>query len=1044
VAERSFRGKGALVVLALVSLSVVVFTGSASGVSAAGGADRFTPIMEEDIQSSQYAPVGLSKAPVTVMLQVEGAPVAEAQGEAGRELSQDEKNRIVAELQAKQDALKGQIQALGGTVVGDFQYAYSGIKVQVARTQVTALSKLPGVIGVHAINPIERDNVRGVPLIEAPEVWGGVPGLHGEGMKVAIIDTGVDYTHANFGGVGTPEAFDAADATDTLPADPAQFGPAAPKVKGGIDLVGDAYNGNNTPMPDPNPLDCNGHGSHVAGTAAGFGVDGDGDTYSGPYDAGTISGNDWTVGPGVAPLADVYAVRVFGCTGSTDVTVEAIEWSVENDMDVINMSLGSPFGRSDDPSAVASTNAARAGVIVIASAGNSGPSQYITGAPAAGTGAVSVAANDPTPEFPAATMALSTGETIVALNANGFDFSPTTYNVVRIFDNPATPLVNEALGCNVSDYGTLGPNTMAVVFRGVCARVGKAIRGQQAGAAAVAMVNNVNAYPPFEGKITSHPDTGEEFEVTIPFFGVRGGNPPAPSSDGGKLFAAHGGTSNTTPTTLVNPGFKAFASFTSGGPRNGDSWLKPDVTAPGVSISSTLVGSGNQATIISGTSMAAPHTAGMAALVKQAHPGWMTREYKAAIANTGDPSGVTDYRISRGGTGLINAPDATMTEVVALGDVHTASLNFGFEQIAQDYSKTKTIELHNKGGSAVTFDVSLTHVAGEPHSVALGSSSVAIPAGGEATLNVTLNVPAATLANSDAFREVAGLVTFTPQGGANHGVALKVPYYLVPRSTSWMVTRVQPRNLRPGQTATATVRNRGIVEGTSDFYAWGLQDPKDQGRVANDVLNIGVQSFPNPTPTDPLRRLMVFAVNTADRWSNASVNEFDIFVDVDNDGVDDYVVVGVDFGAITAGSFDGRMASAVFSTRSPGASIAFLAFAPTDSTTALLPFRNTQLCRAGEPCLNGTTNPRFTYHAVSFDLEFGNVDEVDGTAKLNPWTPSITNGAFLVVPPNGEASTEIAINPTEWALTPAKGIMVVDVDDRYGQEEAETVEMGLR
>ena len=163
------------------------------------------------------------------------------------------------------------------------------------------------------------------------------------------------------------------------------------------------------PHPDPNPLDCNGHGSHVAGTAAGSGVTAAGATYNGPYNATTITGNSWRIGPGVAPKADIYGIRVFGCEGSTDVTVDAIEWAVDNDMDVINMSLGSSFGTKDDPSAVASTNAAKAGVIVVTSAGNSGPSQYITGSPGTAEGAIATAAIDPTPSFPGATITMSGG-----------------------------------------------------------------------------------------------------------------------------------------------------------------------------------------------------------------------------------------------------------------------------------------------------------------------------------------------------------------------------------------------------------------------------------------------------------------------------------------------------------------------------------------------------------------------------------------------------------------------------------------------------------
>ena len=199
----------------------------------------------------------------------------------------------------------------------------------------------------------------------------------------------------------------------------------AARVKGGIDLVGDTYNADPddpayqpVPHPDPNPLDCNGHGSHVAGTAAGSGVTAAGATYNGPYNATTITGNSWRIGPGVAPKADIYGVRVFGCEGSTDVTVDAIEWAVDNDMDVINMSLGSSFGTKDDPSAVASTNAAKAGVVVVTSAGNSGPSQYITGSPGTAEGAIATAAIDPTPEFPGATITTSGGLSLPAVNAN--------------------------------------------------------------------------------------------------------------------------------------------------------------------------------------------------------------------------------------------------------------------------------------------------------------------------------------------------------------------------------------------------------------------------------------------------------------------------------------------------------------------------------------------------------------------------------------------------------------------------------------------------
>ncbi len=466
---------------------------------------------------------------VSVMVELKGEPVAVVQAKArGRELSRAEKDAIKADLKARQDAIKSDIAARGGRVLSQLQSAYNGMRVQIRRADAAALATLPNVVAVRGLQVQTIENAVAVPYIGAPQVWQNL-GYKGDNIKVAVIDTGIDYTHANFGGPGTAAAYTQADRKDTKPASPALFGPNAPKVKGGFDFVGDAYDASSddpaapSPHPDPNPLDCNGHGSHVAGTAAGFGVKADGTTYTGAYNS-TTHGDAFRIGPGVAPQADLYALRVFGCEGSTDVTVDAIDWAVDNDMDVINMSLGSPFGRADDPSAVASTNAANAGVIVVASAGNASPSQYITGAPAAGTGAISVAAVDSTESFPGVSLNIGSGAPIVAINANGATVpNGTSLGIVVLKDDPATTAGNEALGCSVAAYQKAGAaGKLAVSLRGTCARVARAIFGQQAGAAAVAMINTDAGYPPFEGPITSNPDTGEPFTVTIPFLGIRG------------------------------------------------------------------------------------------------------------------------------------------------------------------------------------------------------------------------------------------------------------------------------------------------------------------------------------------------------------------------------------------------------------------------------------------------------------------------------------------------------------------------------------------
>lgn len=1011
-----------------------------------------------------WTPLSLLSRSVTVFVELEGEPATVVQAKKGRKLTPSEKAQIKADLRAVQAEAKPGIEKVGGRVVADYQVALNGLQVEISASKLADLAELPNVSAIREIALVEPDHTTSLPFIGAPAAWNGAAGFRGEGIKVAIIDSGIDYTHANFGGPGTSMAYDEAKAAGALPANPLHFGPMAPKVKGGTDLVGDDYNASapppeegepdpRIPQPDPNPLDCNtgnagGHGSHVAGSTAGFGVAADGTTYSGPYDETTLSdASDFTIGPGVAPMADLYAVRVFGCSGSTALTVAAIEWAVDNDMDVINMSLGSAFGSPDDASAVAATNAAAAGVIVVVSAGNNGPSQYITGSPATGTGTISVAANDSAQSFGAVSINFEGGP-ITALNANGADLPEGSFPI-KVLRNATGGI---SLGCDRQEY--LDQNvagTIVVTLRGVCARVARAIFAEQAGAVAAVMINTDAGFPPFEGRITSNPDDGEPFEVTIPFLGVRGVLGPAATDDGDMLVAADGQSATLTETAIANPNFKGFASFTSGGPRRIDSWLKPDITAPGVSILSTGVGTGNGGRISSGTSMSGPHVAGVAALTRQAHPSWSVEDLKASIVNTGDPSGVgtaaNPFRISRGGSGLVQPAKAVKTSVVAIGDPMTATLNYGFAEFSTDYSATKTITLRNHGSSDATFNVG--SAANSPfssaHSATPSASSIMVPAGGSATVDVTLSASGGAIGGSNAFKEVAGLITFTPADASmNAGVSLNVPYYLVPRPTARIksapgLLNFQSRSL----SRQLNVLNQdGQVSGSADFYVWGLEDGDEAAVTVNDIRAVGVQSFPFGIPANPNRRLLVFAVNTHERWSNAAVSEFDIPIDVDGDGEADYIAVGADAGLLLGtGAFDGRFAVGVFSTRSPGASVLFLATAPHDSSSALLPVRTDQLCRTDEPCLDGTINQRFEYGAASFALRSGSAnDTVAGSALFNGWTSSLSQGMFVgSLAPGASAQVEVSVDPAEWAMTPAKGIMVVSTENASGAGEAQLV-----
>ena len=248
-----------------------------------------------------------------------------------------------------------------------------------------------------------------------------------------------------------------------------------------------------------------------------------------------------------------------------------------------------------------------------------------------------------------------------------------------------------SLGCNESEYvDSVITGKLVVTLRGVCARVSRAQFGQAPNAAAVAMINTANTYPPFEGAIPG---------VTIPFLGIR-------SSDGPALVAA--GTAAASPTQISNPAFRAFADFTSAGARRLDSALKPDITAPGVSIMSTAVGTGNQGERLSGTSMAAPHVSGVAALALQAHSDWDTGEVRAAIVKTAAPDQVAGFRVSRGGTGLVRAPNAIGTLAAATGDDESPNLSFGFDERTGNFSGKRHFQVSNHGISPITFNITTT------------------------------------------------------------------------------------------------------------------------------------------------------------------------------------------------------------------------------------------------------------------------------------------------------------------------------------------------
>jgi subtilisin family serine protease len=1082
--------------------------GAASGGTPGGIAGRLAlPASLQGLNlGTDNAPLGASNKTVGVILELPAKPVAvvdAASKAAGNgPLSMTQRSTLIGQIKAAQSPVAQAVRNAGGTVTAKFQTVYNGMGVQIPARDAYKLAQLPGVKAIYAMHTFKPANVNSVPLIGGPATWDGVNGFTGTGMKIGDIDTGLDYTHADFGGPGTTDAWNCASANST--ADPSTvdcgeaggnlgqyFGPNAPKVKGGIDLVGNDYNADPNsggydpvPAPDNNPLDCNGHGTHTAGTLAGYGVDGAGNRYSGPYNADTINDNSWTVGPGVAPNASLYAIRVFGCAGSVndDVLLQAMDWAVNNGMDVINMSLGANFGSASDADSVAASNTAKDGVIVVSASGNAGNAPYITSSPAAGTNGISVAANDSTASFPAADMTLTkadttSGGTRTAINANGYDFTPGTYNLKVIYSSGTTI----SLGCSAAADGGAGSldgtNTIIVVARGTCGRVAKAIYGQQAGASGVIMVNNSTSYPPYEGKITTNPDDGSSYTVTIPFLGVQGSSSPSTSAAGLQLKAADGGTIDIQPDTIANPTYLYLASFSSFGPSAG-TYLKPEITGPGVSVDSAGMGTGNQAIIESGTSMATPHIAGEAALVKQAHPSWkQVQFYKDAILNTANPTNVANWSLRGAGAGEGAAYNATHTQVVASGYPNgMSSLNFQAPAMKTDFSKSQYIRLRNFSSSPATFDLADNgdYSTGNSHTVSFSQngssiSSVTVPAHGTASVKVTLNIPLSSAVdpfdqfcdwncyNTSTFDDLGGMITLSPQtGDDNSGIPLSVPYYAVPTAASAIKARINTIQLQKNGTANALVSNKtGGTWGYADWFSLSGTSPLSNTDIgAADLLAAGVQTFPD-------LQSLTFALKVSKPWTNPAENEFDIYVDVNGDGMPDYDVLGVNWNALNSAAPTLAVSDVCpFNTNGSGSLVLsrchvhYLAGAMFNGTTMELPADWSQLCDTahGFPCI-GDNNAPITYSVFSFDRNggFDSMGSYDsgtdtitpGADSFDPFNPVFTNGTCWYSEDCVDAGTSVidplTVDPTAWAANPQEGFLVLAQNNRgHGNQDEST------
>lgn len=305
---------------------------------------------------------------------------------------------------------------------------------------------------------------------------------------------------------------------------------------------------------------------------------------------------------------------------------------------------------------------------------------------------------------------------------------------------------------------------VALIVRGTCSFSEKINNAESLGAVAVIIYNNA------AGVINMNTADSE-----LPAGSIL-------QSDGLLLKAAAPlnieiGPDSRVKTFVDTTPADTLSTFSSRGPRGYDSMLKPEITAPGTSIFAANMGSGNAGVSMSGTSMAAPHVAGVVALMKQAHPNWTNEQIKAALMNTAVDIGLA---VPSQGAGRVDALAAITTDVVAIGDSKLVSINWGLLEINEDnFTSDKKITLRNFSSSPVTLDLAVVFTSPSPNGATLTPevSTVTVPRYGKVDVKLTLELDVTQLPiHFGNMEEYYGYVTFT-----GSDVDLSLPFYFVPR-----------------------------------------------------------------------------------------------------------------------------------------------------------------------------------------------------------------------------------------------------------------------
>ncbi|EJD37080.1 subtilisin-like protein [Auricularia subglabra TFB-10046 SS5] len=617
---------------------------------------------------------------------------------------------------------------------------FNGIAVQLKTPEdIVDLASIPNVVSVRPVfkypapEPVHLHVAPGpvdtavVPYGQSVHTMTGVDKVHtqgftGKGVKIGIIDSGVDYMHSSLGG---------------------GFGPGF-KVAGGYDFVGDEYYpGQIPPQPDDDPLDtCAGHGTHVAGIV------------------GANPGNEYNI-TGVAYDANLYAYRVFGCTDATsdDILIEAMLRAYDDGMDIITMSIGRSSAWSDEPVSVVASRIAALGTVVTISAGNEGRSgPFFTSAPASGKDVIAVGSVENTVRM-YQTLTASVDHAPIPYLAidpiSGLDGAP--------FEAPETPLpiyslsmdpLSRATAC--SELGDDVPDLSGyiVVFRSAeyspgstCFLEDQIVNLGSKGARTF-MIYDADGYPfvwEFEPHIVFLRDRDDGVFLVNEF---NKGRTITVS------FAQHG-SAVEIPNSETGGLMSSYSSF---GPTQ-DLLLKPALSAPGGNITSTWLTNAGSWAVASGTSMSNPYMAGSAALLIQARGKAIAKNTRSVFQTTavGLPvsrnSKALPQTLSHQGAGMINVFNAlnVKTEVspgeLLLND--TAHWKSQHRIVIKNAGKRKQTYLlsHQPSGTALTMPTShLTTtypvpLVNAPVTVRLSQTRLTLAPGASATVTVNITPP---------------------------------------------------------------------------------------------------------------------------------------------------------------------------------------------------------------------------------------------------------------------------------------------------------------